>query len=82
VTEPSPQRTGLHFIVEAKSRYTYKEIETRARDQKLELYTINRFSVKALQNNSESKLLIIGFSKIQQQQVPEAVQRLKKVLLG
>ncbi|MGO3048902.1 PLP-dependent aminotransferase family protein [Staphylococcus casei] len=75
-------QAGLHFIIEAKSRYTYTEIETRARDQKLELYTINRFSMKALQNNSESKLLIIGFSKIQQQQVPEAVQRLKKVLLG
>jgi len=37
--------------------------------------------VKALQNNSERKTLIIGFSKIEQQQIPEAVQRLKKVII-
>ncbi|WP_440858590.1 MocR-like transcriptional regulator GabR [Staphylococcus shinii] len=74
-------QAGLHFIIEVVSPYTYEEIEARAKEFKLELYTINRFNVKALQNNSERKTLIIGFSKIEQQQIPEAVQRLKKVII-
>lgn len=74
-------QAGLHFIIEVVSPYTYEEIEVRAKEFKLELYTINRFNVKALQNNSERKTLIIGFSKIEQQQIPEAVQRLKKIII-
>ena len=63
------------------SPYSYEEIETRAKEQKLELYTINRFKVKALQKNNGPKILIIGFSKIEQNHIPEAVQRLKSVLI-
>lgn len=74
-------QAGLHFIIEVVSPYTYEEIEVRAKEFKLEFYTINRFNVKALQNNSKRKTLIIGFSKIEQQQIPEAVQRLKKVII-
>lgn len=73
-------QAGLHFIIEVVSPYSYEEIESRAKEYKLELYTINRFNVTALQNNSERKILIIGFSKIEQQQIPDAVQRLKKVI--
>ena len=47
---------------------------------KLELYTLNRFSVKALEKNHAYKTLIIGFSKIKQDQIPQAVQRLKEVV--
>lgn len=75
-------QAGLHFIIEVVSPYTYEEIELRAKQHKLELYTINRFKVKALQNNGERKTLIIGFSKIKQHQIPAAVQRLKKVIIG
>ncbi|MFQ3852641.1 MocR-like transcriptional regulator GabR [Staphylococcus parequorum] len=73
-------RAGLHFIIEVTSPYTYAEIETRAKVQKLELYTIKRFSVKTFQKNEAVKILIIGFSKIEQSQIPEAVNRLKQVL--
>lgn len=73
-------RAGLHFIIEVTSPYTYTEIETRAKAQKLELYTIKRFSVKTFQKNEAVKILIIGFSKIEQSQIPEAVNRLKQVL--
>ncbi|MGO2988491.1 MAG: PLP-dependent aminotransferase family protein [Staphylococcus saprophyticus] len=74
-------QAGLHFIIEVNSPYSYEEIETRAKEQKLELYTINRFKVKALQKNNGPKILIIGFSKIEQNHIPEAVQRLKSVLI-
>ncbi|MDN6629950.1 MAG: PLP-dependent aminotransferase family protein, partial [Staphylococcus equorum] len=67
-------------IIEVTSPYTYTEIETRAKAQKLELYTIKRFSVKTFQKNEAIKILIIGFSKIEQSQIPEAVNRLKQVL--
>ncbi|MGO3496020.1 MAG: PLP-dependent aminotransferase family protein [Staphylococcus equorum] len=73
-------RAGLHFIIEVVSPYKYTEIETRAKAQKLELYTIKRFSVKTFQKNEAVKILIIGFSKIEQSQIPEAVKRLKQVL--
>src|SRR5699024_1363431 len=68
-------RAGLHFIVEVITPFSYQEIESRAKEMKLELYTLNRFSVKALEKNSSYKTLIIGFSKIKQEQIPQAVQR-------
>lgn len=71
-------RAGLHFIVEVNTPFSYQEIESRAKEMKLELYTLNRFSVKALEKNSSYKTLIIGFSKIKQEQIPQAVQRLKE----
>lgn len=73
-------RAGLHFIVEVNTPFSYQEIESRAKEMKLELYTLNRFSVKALEKNSSYKTLIIGFSKIKQEQIPRAVQRLKEVV--
>lgn len=73
-------RAGLHFIVEVITPFSYQEIESRAKEMKLELYTLNRFSVKALEKNSLYKTLIIGFSKIKQEQIPQAVQRLKEVI--
>ncbi|GEQ03380.1 HTH-type transcriptional regulatory protein GabR [Staphylococcus ureilyticus] len=73
-------RAGLHFIVEVNTPFSYQEIESRAKEMKLELYTLNRFSVKALEKNSSYKTLIIGFSKIKQEQIPQAVQRLKEVI--
>ncbi|WP_245336251.1 MULTISPECIES: PLP-dependent aminotransferase family protein [unclassified Staphylococcus] len=54
-------RAGLHFIVEVNTPFSYQEIESRAKEMKLELYTLNRFSVKALEKNSSYKTLIIGF---------------------
>lgn len=73
---------GLHFMIDVKSPFTYEEIEQRAKEAKLELYTINRFIVKALKENNGVKTLIIGFSKIKIEQLDDAVRCLKKVLLG
>ena len=73
-------QAGLHFIVEVNTPFSYQEIESRAKEKKLELYTLNRFSVKALEKNNAYKTLIIGFSKIKQDQIPQAVQRLKEVV--
>ncbi|SUM35215.1 transcriptional regulator [Staphylococcus gallinarum] len=73
---------GLHFMIDVKSPFTYEEIEQRAKEAKLELYTINRFIVKALEENNGVKTLIIGFSKIKIEQLDDAVRCLKKVLLG
>lgn len=73
---------GLHFMIDVKSPFTYIEIEQRAKEAQLELYTINRFVVKALKENIGVKTLIIGFSKIKIEQLDDAVQCLKKVLLG
>ena len=50
------------------------------KEKRLELYTLNRFSVEPLENNKTNKTLIIGFSKIKQAQIPQAVRRLKEVL--
>jgi len=73
-------RAGLHFIVEINTTYSYAEIESSAKEKRLELYTLNRFYVEPLENNKTNKTLIMGFSKIKQAQIPQAVRRLKEVL--
>ena len=56
-------QAGLHFIVEVNTPYSYQEIETRAKEMKLELYTLNRFSVKALEKIMRIKRLSLVFQK-------------------
>lgn len=72
---------GLHFIVEVETDYSYDEIEARAMSYDIELYTINRFTVEPVNNQTVAKTLIIGFSQLDIEAIPDAVNMLKKVLL-
>lgn len=72
---------GLHFIVEVKTDYSYDDIEARAVSHEIELYTINRFTVEPVHDQSAFKTLIIGFSQLKIEVIPEAVDILRKVLI-
>lgn len=73
---------GLHFIVEVDTEYSYDEIATRAKSQEIELYTINRFTVAPVSDQTKYKTLIIGFSQLEIEAIPEAVNILRQVLIN
>lgn len=67
---------GLHFLIEVSTTKSYEEIEEAAQQQKLELYTLKRFSLNPLPLIQRNRLLVIGFANIQIEEVKEAIQRL------
>ncbi|MGE7665797.1 PLP-dependent aminotransferase family protein [Ureibacillus composti] len=71
---------GLHFLVEVFTEKTYTAIEEQAILHKLELYTLKRFSLNSLPLIKKSRSIIIGFANIAPEDIPKAVERLKKVL--
>ncbi|MGK4044290.1 PLP-dependent aminotransferase family protein [Heyndrickxia oleronia] len=72
---------GLHFLAQFKSDKTYEEIETLAKDKKLEIYTIRRFTLKHKSNVEKGWIeLVIGFANIEQELIVKAVDRLWKVI--
>ncbi|MCM3570595.1 PLP-dependent aminotransferase family protein [Neobacillus mesonae] len=70
---------GLHFLARFHSEKGYQEIEERAREIKLEVYSMRRFMLK---DNFEEKNridLVLGFANISEENIPEAVERLYQV---
>ncbi|WP_210124526.1 MULTISPECIES: PLP-dependent aminotransferase family protein [unclassified Staphylococcus] len=74
-------KAGLHFIVEVKTNYSYTEIESRAHEHQVELYTINRFTVEPVGETTATKTLIIGFANIDLTTMSKAVSTLKAILI-
>ncbi|HWK22987.1 MAG TPA: PLP-dependent aminotransferase family protein [Ureibacillus sp.] len=72
---------GLHFLVEVLTEKSYTTIEEQAVLHKLELYTLKRFSLNTLPLIKKNRSIIIGFANIAPEDIPSAVERLKKVLL-
>ena len=71
---------GLHFMARFKTAESYDYIEAKAKEYKLEIYTLKRFS---LENESEPKKyaeLILGFANINTDDIAEAVERLYKII--
>lgn len=70
---------GLHFLTYMKTIKTYDEVKERAKEEKLEMYTLQRFNLTN-QVESEQRLgIIIGFAAIQEERIEEAVYRLWRV---
>jgi GntR family transcriptional regulator/MocR family aminotransferase len=70
---------GLHFLTHFQTDKSYQEIEERAAEQKLEIYTLRRFMLKKDVNESNQKDLVIGFANLQEENISEAVERLYRV---
>ena len=71
---------GLHFLAHFQTTRSYEQIEERAEQNKLEIYSIKRFMLKN-SNTVEDKIdLVIGFANINEENIPEAVERLYKVI--
>lgn len=71
---------GLHFLIEVPTSKSYEEIEQAAQQEKLELYTLKRFSLNPLPLIQRNRLLVIGFANIQMGEVDEAIQRLARCI--
>jgi GntR family transcriptional regulator/MocR family aminotransferase len=73
---------GLHFLAHFQTEKCYQEIEEKASQNKLEIYTLRRFMLQKDDHGREKsqKDLVIGFAKIQEENIAEAVDRLYHVL--
>jgi GntR family transcriptional regulator/MocR family aminotransferase len=58
------------------------KLQARAKSHEIELYTINRFTVAPVSDQTKYKTLIIGFSQLEIEAIPEAVNILRQVLIN
>jgi len=71
---------GLHFLANFHTERNYSEIEKRAEQEKLELYSIRRFMLKKGYNTENEISLVIGFASIHEENMNEAVERLYRII--
>lgn len=71
---------GLHFLAWFYTNKNYKQIEEAARKIKLEVYTMRRFMLENNYNTPSMAGLVLGFAKIQEDRISDAVDRLKQIL--
>ncbi|MEH7119085.1 PLP-dependent aminotransferase family protein [Neobacillus vireti] len=70
---------GLHFLAHFKTEKSYQEIEERAVQIKLEIYSIRRFLLKKNDNRENRISLVLGFANLKEESITEAVERLYDV---
>lgn len=73
---------GLHFLAEFKTERTYEEVQQRLTEKKLEAYPLTRFMLEEQFVDTDNVVLVIGFSCISVDEIPEAVRRLYEVFYG
>ncbi|CDQ38666.1 MULTISPECIES: MocR-like transcriptional regulator GabR [Virgibacillus] len=69
---------GLHFVATFKTEKRYEEVETHAKKEKLEIYSMRRFMLQHQPKQPGKIKLIIGFANLQDEDIEEAVNRLGK----
>ncbi|MBM7570103.1 PLP-dependent aminotransferase family protein [Aquibacillus albus] len=72
---------GLHFFAHFKTNKRYEDINERAKQEKLEIYSIERFTlISKYQYDKNGISLIIGFAAIQKEDIPDAAERLRRII--
>lgn len=72
---------GLHFLAHFKTKRGYDEINERAKQNKLEIYSIERFTLHSKDERKDHKIsLVMGFATISAENIPEAVDRLYRII--
>ncbi|MDY0393774.1 hypothetical protein RWE15_04060 [Virgibacillus halophilus] len=72
---------GLHFLATFYTNKSYDEVIQKAKEEKLEIYTLQRYSIKMNKHLEKGKIkLIIGFSSMQEDIIPKTLKRLYNVL--
>lgn len=71
---------GLHFMARFKTDKNYDYIEEKAKEYKLEIYTLKRFSLENESKPRNHVELILGFANINIDDISEAVKRLSKII--
>ncbi len=73
---------GLHFLAHFRSEKSYQEIEERATEMKLEVYSMRRFMLPNSKKKDNQIDLVLGFANINGDKISEAVNRLYQVFYG
>ncbi|WP_020008564.1 PLP-dependent aminotransferase family protein [Salinicoccus albus] len=71
---------GLHFIAKFKSGKSYAEVEQKAKAHRLELYTLERFKIDDSPTEEDRISLVIGFAKLQEEEIRPVVDVLKQIV--
>ncbi|MBP2256707.1 MocR-like transcriptional regulator GabR [Virgibacillus alimentarius] len=71
---------GLHFLAKFQTKISYERFERRIKEEKLEVYSMRRFQLKNIDKKKATIELVLGFANIKEEQIPEAVDRLYRVL--
>jgi GntR family transcriptional regulator / MocR family aminotransferase len=77
----SPVPAGLHFLAYFKTNLSYEAIEEKAKKLKVEVYTLRRFALSPMiEAESDVRGVLIGFANIKEEELEEAILRLKQCL--
>jgi GntR family transcriptional regulator / MocR family aminotransferase len=72
---------GLHFLAHFKTKKSYQEIEERAAQLKLEIYSMRRFMLKKNACLEKRLSLLLGFANLKEENIAAAVERLYSAIL-
>jgi GntR family transcriptional regulator / MocR family aminotransferase len=72
---------GLHFLAHFTTKKSYQEIEKRAAQLKLEIYSMRRFMLKKNAWTEKRLSLLLGFANLKEENIAAAVERLYSVIL-
>lgn len=73
---------GLHFLARFHTEKSYQEIEERAKQLKLEVYSMRRFMLVNVVQDENCIDLVLGFANISEENIPIAVERLYRAFNG
>ncbi|MFD2618559.1 MocR-like transcriptional regulator GabR [Terrilactibacillus laevilacticus] len=72
---------GLHFRITFTTGRTTEHILKRAKEEKIELYSMNPFYLTNTESNQETSF-ILGFAKLPKEHIHEGVKRLYRAIYG
>lgn len=78
------QESGLHFILHIESHLSEEEIKMRLRNQGIKVLSLKDFFYSTCEKSAgnEGTNLVINYSGIRKQSIPELVSRMKKAIIG
>ncbi|QKY68317.1 PLP-dependent aminotransferase family protein [Lentibacillus sp. CBA3610] len=71
---------GLHFLAEFDTDKSYEEVKEKAKQEKLEIYTMKHFLLGDDDSKPKNIEIVIGFASIKEDEIAEAIDRLYRVI--
>lgn len=71
---------GLHFIIHYNTERSYAEILECAKNESLEIFSLERFYLTHVEDEDDGRYFILGFASLQLHEIPYAVKKLKNIL--
>jgi len=68
--------TGLHMLLESETSFDEEALTNAALDQGVRVYPLSRYCLE-----SHRKGWILGFAKVDEDQIKEGIHRLAKIVL-